>query len=98
MPGALSDPDQAIGLESRVVLYAGRPIRAHDLTEPAVIERNQIVPMIYLTGTLQIATEARAMERAGVGARVRAMNLASRTTVTGTVGEDGTIYVGGLPQ
>ena len=29
----------------------------------------------------------------GIGDRVRVMNLASRTTVTGTVGEDGAVHV-----
>lgn len=95
MPGAITDPAEAIGLESRVVIYAGRPIRPDDLAPPALIERNQIVPMIYDVGGLRIATEARAMDRAAVGDRIRAMNIESRATVVGTVGTDGTIYVGG---
>ena len=50
--------------------------------------------MIYIEGPLRIVTEGRALDRAGAGEPVRVMNLASRQTVTGTVGADGSIEVG----
>lgn len=95
--GALSDPASAIGLESRVTIYAGQPLRAADLGAPALIERNQIVTLIYQSGALMIATEGRALSRAGTGEAVRIMNLASRTTVSGFVADDGTVHVGPSP-
>ncbi|MAQ81770.1 MAG: flagella basal body P-ring formation protein FlgA [Maritimibacter sp.] len=94
VPGTLSLPAEAVGLEARVILYSGRPIRPGDIGPPAIIERNQIVTLIYRSGPLSIAAEARAMSRAGVGDAVRVMNLASRTTVTGIVRADGTVSVG----
>jgi flagella basal body P-ring formation protein FlgA len=93
-PGALSDPAQAIGMEARVVLYAGRPIRPGDIGPPAAIERNQIVTLVYDRSGLTIVTEGRSLARAAVGERVRVMNLASRSTVTGTVDAAGRIVVG----
>ncbi len=95
MPGTLDDPDSLIGQEARVTLYAGRPIRAGDVGPPAIVERNQVVTMIFETAGITISTEARVLDRAGIGDRVRAMNLASRNTVFGTVMEDGSIYVNG---
>jgi len=95
IPGSLDNPDQAIGLETRVVLYAGRPIRPGDIGPAAIIERNQIVTLLYRRGGLTIAADARALARAGVGDVIRVMNLASRSTVSGTVGADGTVTVGG---
>ena len=44
-----------------------------------------------------IATEGRALDRAGVGERLRVMNLGSRNTVTGTVAEDGAVLVANGP-
>ena len=41
--GGVTDPQQIIGREARVALYAGRPIRRADVGPPAVVERNQIV-------------------------------------------------------
>jgi len=94
VPGALSDLDFAIGMEARVMLYAGRPVRAADLVPPALIQRNQIVVLRYLSGGLSIAVEARALGRAAVGESLRVMNLASRSTVSGRVSETGEVIVG----
>lgn len=91
VPGALSDPAMAIGQEARVTLYAGRPIRAEDIGPPAIIERNQIVPLAYGSGGLSILTEGRAKARGGAGDVIRVMNLESRTTVTGQIQPDGTV-------
>jgi len=93
IPGAYFSPDEVVGMEARVVLYAGRPIKIDDIGPPAIIERNQIVTLFYAAGLLVIATEARAMSRAGVGDKIRVLNLSSRTTVTGTVRPDGSIMV-----
>ena len=94
LPGALDDPALALGLEARVAIYAGRPIRSQDLGAPALVDRNQLVSLIYLSGGLAISTEGRALERGAEGDVVRVMNLGSRTTVIGRVGPDGAIYVG----
>ena len=94
LSGALSDPAQAIGLEARVAIYAGKPIRAGDLGPPTLVERNQLVTLVYLSGGLAISTEGRALTRGSEGDEVRVMNLASRNTVTGRIGPDGAVYVG----
>lgn len=93
VPGAFSSLDEILGQEARVVLYAGRPIRIEDVGPPAIIERNQLVTLLYSRNGLTIATEARALSRAGVGDRIKVMNLASRSTITGTVRADGIISV-----
>lgn len=93
LPGALSDPEQAIGMEARVVLYAGRGIRPEDLVAPAIVERNQIVPIVFQNGTLAIVSEGRSLARAAIGERVRVMNLQSRNTVTGLVDAQGRVWV-----
>jgi flagella basal body P-ring formation protein FlgA len=97
VPGALKDPALIVGLETRVALYAGRPIMPGDVGPPALVERNQIVRLAYDAGGLSIVTEGRALDRAGAGDPLRVMNLASRTTVTGFVLADGTVAVGALP-
>ena len=94
IPGALTGPDAALGLEARIAIYAGRPIRASDLGAPALIDRNQIVAISYNSGALAILTEGRALTRGGVGDVIRVMNLASRATVSGRIAADGTVHVG----
>jgi flagella basal body P-ring formation protein FlgA len=94
IPGALTDPGQAVGLEARVAIYAGKPVRPGDLGPPTLVERNQLVTLVYLSGGLAISTEGRALTRGAEGDEVRAMNIGSRTTVTGRIGPDGAVYVG----
>ena len=93
-PGAMADLTAVIGMEARVNLYPGRPVRPSDLRPPAVINRNEIITLQYSANGLMIVTEGRALDRAGVGERLRVLNLASRTTVTATVLGSGLAGVG----
>lgn len=81
------------GQEARVALYAGRPIPFDAIGPPALINRNDIVALQFQTSGLSITTEGRALERGGVGDRVRIMNLSSRATLFGFVQPDGSIKV-----
>jgi flagellar basal body P-ring formation protein FlgA len=94
LPGALNDPGLAVGLEARVAIYAGKPVRPGDLGPPTLVERNQLVTLVFLSGGLAISTEGRALSRGSEGDEVRVMNLGSRNTVTGRIGPDGAVYVG----
>ncbi len=94
LAGALTSPDQAVGLETRVAIYAGKPVRPGDLGPPALVERNQLIKLVYLSGGLAISTEGRALSRGSEGDVIRVMNPGSRNTVTGRIGPDGAVYVG----
>lgn len=93
VPGALSDPAEAVGQEARANLYAGRAIRPGDLGPPAIVERNQMVQLTYHHAGLAITTEGRALGRGGVGEQIRVMNIGSRNTVYGIVLIDGSVNV-----
>ncbi len=88
------NPLDLVGKESRSALFAGRPIRLSDVSSPAIIERNDLVPLVFKMGALSIRTEGRALERGGVGDVILVMNLSSRSTVTAKLGSDGAAYVG----
>jgi flagellar basal body P-ring formation protein FlgA len=94
LPGALTDVSLALGQEARTAIYAGRAVRSSDLGPPTLVQRNQLVPLIYRSGGLAISTEGRARARGSVGDVIRIMNLGSRTTVSGRIGADGAVYVG----
>jgi len=93
IPGAITGAQQIIGQEARVALYVGRPIRPGDIGPPAMVDRNQIVPLVFNANGLMISTEGRSLARAGVGEYVRVMNLSSRHTVMGMVMPDGRVMV-----
>ena len=93
MAGGFQSIEDVVGQETRVVLYVGRPVMVNDIGPPALVERNQIVTLAYVAGPLTILAEGRSLGRAGVGDRVRILNLSSRTTVTGSVEADGSVSV-----
>lgn len=96
-PGALADPEAAIGREARVALYAGRPIRADDIGPPAIVDRNQRVSLAYAGNGLAITADGRALGRGGIGDEIPVMNLSSRTTVSGRIGPDGVVRIDPVP-
>lgn len=91
--GMFDRVSDVVGQEARIALYAGRPIPFDAIGAPAIVNRNQIVQLFYNTGGLSISTEGRALERGGVGDRLRIMNLSSRATLFGYVQEDGSVKV-----
>lgn len=93
VPGTARDLAEVVGLETRVVLYSGRPVRRADLGPPAIVDRNQEVMLVYSAGPLNIVTTGRALGRGGLGDRIKVMNLASRAVVAGLVAGDGTVRV-----
>ncbi len=97
VPGALSDPREAIGMEARINLYPGRPIHPTDLQPPAVIDRNDIVTLRFVASGLMIVTDGRALDRAAEGDRLRVINLSSRMTVTARATGPGAAIVGHTP-
>lgn len=90
---ALQEAQSIIGMEARVALFANRPIQSGNIGPPAVVERNEIIPLLFERNGLTISTDGRALGRAGPGDVIRVMNLGSRTTVTARIGSDGVAYV-----
>ena len=89
--GAFSDTSQVLGKEVQRVLYRGRPLQPGDIGAPALVERNEVVTLIYRTGTLSIVTEGRALGRGAAGDKLRVLNLTSRNTVIGRVTKAGQV-------
>ena len=58
-----------------------------------MVDRNEVIPLIYSSGGLTISTEGRALGRAGPGEIIRVMNLSSRTTVTARIDQNGAAHV-----
>jgi len=93
LPGLVTDPAEAVGMEARVTLYPGRPIPLASLSPPALVERNQLVTLVFTQGGLNIRAEGRALGRGAADEAVRVMNLTSRNTVTGRVSGPATVSV-----
>lgn len=85
--------DALIGLQTRVTIYADRPVSETQLRVARLIARNQIVPLILDNGTLRIETTGRAMAEGAAGEIIPVMNLGSRQTISARVDPDGTLRI-----
>lgn len=96
IPDPGSNPAAAealVGLETRVTIYAGRPVSPAQLQEPRLIARNQIAPLIFQSGALRIETSGRALAEGGAGAVIPVLNIGSRQTVSAEIAADGTLII-----
>jgi flagella basal body P-ring formation protein FlgA len=93
VPGAYDNAGPIIGQEALVAIYAGRPILIEHIGPAATVERNQLVQLVFFAAGLVIKTEGRALGRGADGDRIRVMNLASKSSLFGTIQTDGTVRV-----
>jgi flagella basal body P-ring formation protein FlgA len=91
--GAYNSMEEVIGKEARVAIYPGRAIMRGHIGEPALIDRNQYVELVFNQGGLRIIAEGRALARGSVGERIRVQNTSSRTVLFGTVAPNGSVVV-----
>jgi flagella basal body P-ring formation protein FlgA len=96
-PDAVLDPDALIGFEARRTLRAGEPLRSYDLQRPLMVERGELVTLVFEAPGIQLSVRARAMENAADGEIARFVNLQSNRTVEALVNGPGRALVGMAP-
>lgn len=82
-----------VGMTAQRALTADRPIRSYDIAPPIVVERGELVSLVYEIGNLTLAVQARALENAETGAFIRFVNLQSNRTVEAQVTGPGLAHV-----
>ncbi|WP_305970064.1 MULTISPECIES: flagellar basal body P-ring formation chaperone FlgA [unclassified Mameliella] len=91
--GAYATLDAVVGQEARTAIYPGRAVMRGVVGQPALVDRNQAVELVYVQGGLRIKAEGRALGRGAAGERIRVMNVDSRTVLFGTISPEGAILV-----
>lgn len=94
----LVDTADIVGQAARRTLRAGAPVNPDDLTEPLMVERQDLVTLVYRHGALALTVRARALDDGAHGQSVDVMNLQSNRTVRGVVAGHGLIHVLGAMQ
>jgi flagella basal body P-ring formation protein FlgA len=96
-PDAVLDPDAIIGHEARRALRPGEPLRSYDLQRPLMVERGELVTLLFEAPGIQLSVRARAMQDASDGEVARFVNLQSNRTVEALVDGPGRARVGLSP-
>ncbi len=96
-PTLLENAD-IIGQAAKRSLRAGSPLNPDDLTAPLMVERQDLVTLVYRHGALALTVRARAMDEGAEGQSIDVMNLQSDRVVRGVVAGHGLVHVLGPMQ
>ncbi len=93
-PGALRDPKAVLGKTLTRAVGANLPVLPRYLAGSTLVPRGRKVTLVAESGGMRIATHGETRENAFVDAAVKAVNLASKRTVTGILVDENTVHVG----
>lgn len=94
----LTHASDIVGQAARRSLRAGLALSPDDLTEPLMVERQELVTLIYRHGSLALSVRARSMDDGAEGQSIDVTNLQSNRVVRGIVAGHGIVHVLGPMQ
>jgi len=95
----LRTADKAVGFAARLALRPGQPLSGADLTKPEVVQRNQMVTLIYQMPGLRMTVRGKAVEGGAEGDTIGVLNEQSKRSVQGVVAGPGRVLVSAVvPQ
>lgn len=89
----IADSEQVVGLAARTALQAGRPLRTADLMKPEIVQRNEVVTLVYQVPGIILTVRGKATEGGAEGDVISVLNEQSKRTVQGVVSGPGRVIV-----
>jgi flagella basal body P-ring formation protein FlgA len=83
--GEAASRDRALGMQMRRSIRSGQPLKVADLAKPDLVQRDQVVTLIFQTAGLYLTMRGKALDNGTEGDVVNVLNLQSKRTVSGTV-------------
>jgi flagella basal body P-ring formation protein FlgA len=84
-PETIINAEELIGMTPRRVMIAGQPIRATEVEAPKIINRGDMVTMIFKKGALTLTAQGKALQPGTKGDAIRVVNTGSNKAVEGIV-------------
>jgi flagella basal body P-ring formation protein FlgA len=88
--------DQVVGMAARRGLSDDTILRDNDLEKAKIIDRNEMVLIVYETPLITVTTRGKALESGAIGDAIDVLNLQSKHTIQATVVGDGKVAVGSV--
>lgn len=77
--------DALIGMTPRRITLAGKPVKHIEVQAPQIIERGELVTMVFNGGGLSLTAQGKAMQAGAKGDVIRVVNASSSKTIQGTI-------------
>jgi flagellar basal body P-ring formation protein FlgA len=81
------------GMAARRPLRAGEVLRATDLMKPDVVQRNEMVTLVYEVPGLMLTVRGKALDSGAQGDTISVLNVQSKRTVQGVVSGPGQVTI-----
>ena len=92
-PDAVTVPEQAIGMETKVALAAAAPLPRTALAPPIVVKKGDPVTMIIDTAAMRLTVAGEALESGAVGSAIKVKNRTSKQALAGKVVAGGVVAI-----
>jgi flagellar basal body P-ring formation protein FlgA len=89
----VQNPVQAVGQVALRALPAGQPLNTLHLKTPSAVTQGTTVQLVFEKPGLALRAFGRALENANVGESIRVLNVATKSTLMGTVKAPGVVQV-----
>jgi flagellar basal body P-ring formation protein FlgA len=94
---ALTDVRAAAGLAARHPLHPGQTLHDADLMKPAIVQRNEIVTLVYEAAGFTLTLRGQAQDAGALGDTISVLNAESKRVVRGVVSGPGRVTVTAKP-
>lgn len=91
--GAATTAAEIVGLSPRRSVPAGQPLIPGDFSAPILVNRGDMVHIVYRSGALSLSADGRALASGAKGSTISVMNLSSNRVIDGVVNAAGTVEV-----
>jgi flagella basal body P-ring formation protein FlgA len=89
----ITNPAQAVGLAARSNLQPGHPIRSAELMKPDLVQRNDVVTIIYEVPGVVLTIRGKAAEGGAEGDVINVLNEQSKRTLQGVIVGPGRVAI-----
>jgi flagella basal body P-ring formation protein FlgA len=90
--------DQLVGKQLQRQSLAGMVLKVSDVSDPVLIDRNELVTVYLHAGALTLTVKGTALNAASLGQPVSVLNASSKKMVHGVARADGAVEVSLAPQ
>jgi flagellar basal body P-ring formation protein FlgA len=90
---ALTDLNTAIGLAARHQLRSGQPLHDTDLMRPDIVQRSEVITLVYEAPGIVLTLRGQAQEAGALGDTIGVLNMESKRVVQGVISAPGRVTV-----
>lgn len=95
-PDVVLNEEALIGMTPRRMVFSGQPVKINEIEAPRLIQRGEIVTMLFKEGGLSLSAKGKALEHGSKGDSIRVVNTSSNRTIQAVVTASGEVTVTNL--